>query len=452
MRAVVLVVFSRRFSNTVKLQMAHLRIATLEALLLSHGIAVPPPVPQPASASVASPEPSPPVISSSALIDFVSAALIASGSSAANASITARVLIEAELRGVTSHGVNRLYLYCREIESGAVNGRGVPFLVGSSSSSEGPCAVVDGDNASGCVVGSHCIEVAAARCKEFGIAIVVARNTNHFGIAGYYAHALAKQGLIGLAFTNTSPIVVPTHSKRSALGTNPIAFAAPCDHPPVAAAGSATSSLLPAPEVVFDAATSTVPFGRIEVYLRKNLTLPNEQWAVDGEGIPTRDPASVIGGDGGALPLGGAAEATGGHKGYGLALMVEMLCGVLACSKAGPSLGQSMNPRALEKSKGGELAQCFIAIDPSAFICASSDSGGSAEQPGYATRAAALVAQLRALPPLNAAQSVRVPGERAARETVRRKKEGIAIHPKIVASLREVATRLGVSLPPPLQE
>lgn len=143
-------------------------------------------------------------------------------------------------------------------------------------------------------------------------------HSNHFGIAGYYAMMAAKRGLIGLSFTNTSPLVVPTRARESALGTNPIAMAVPTANPD-------------APWVL-DMATSTVPIGKIEVFQRKGEKVPLG-WGVDKEGVPTTDPIAILAG-GGLSPLGGD-ENTGGYKGYGLAMLVEVFCAVMSNANMG---------------------------------------------------------------------------------------------------------------------
>jgi LDH2 family malate/lactate/ureidoglycolate dehydrogenase len=177
------------------------------------------------------------------LLSFCEATLVASGSSTENAAQVARVLVKADLRGIPSHGVNRLYLYCDELRRGAVKSDGSPFVVSESASA----ALVDGDNAQGAVVGDFCMDLAIKKARETGVGWVAANNTNHYGIAGHYAMAAARAGMIGMSFTNTSPVVIPTRASKPALGTNPIAIAAPCSG---------------GDPVVLDMSTPCVPLGR----------------------------------------------------------------------------------------------------------------------------------------------------------------------------------------------
>lgn len=149
--------------------------------------------------------------------------------------------------------------------------------------------------------------------------------------------------MIGLAFTNTSPLSYPTRANKRTFGTNPIAFAAPATH------GSFD----------LDMATTTVAFGKVELNSRKGINIPGT-WGADKDGHATTNPKDVLG-DGGLLPLGGVEE-TGGYKGYGLQMMVEVLCGILAGSNFGPNI------RTWQTSSGeANLGQCFMAINTASF-------------------------------------------------------------------------------------
>ena len=175
------------------------------------------------------------------------------------------------------------------------------------------------------------------------MAASVVRGTNHFGIAGWYALRAAAAGRIGIALSNTSPLVAPTRARQPLIGTNPIAIAAP--------AGRFGAFCL-------DMATSTIPRGRIEVAARRGESLPLG-WAIDADGRPARTPEAALAG---ALhPLGGE-ESTGGHKGYGLSLAVDMLTGVLSGATFGPNIIGLFSTEA-----PSDLGQTFIAIDPDAL-------------------------------------------------------------------------------------
>ena len=163
------------------------------------------------------------------------------------------------------------------------------------------------------------VDAAIGAARDLGMAGATVRASNHYGIAGWYALRVAAEGMIGIALSNTSPLVAPTRARMPLIGTNPIAIAAP--------AGRFGAFCL-------DMATSTIPRGRIEVAARRGESLP-VGWAIDADGRPATTPEAALGG---ALhPLGGE-EATGGHKGYGLALAVDLLTGVLAGAAFGPNI------------------------------------------------------------------------------------------------------------------
>eukprot|EP00041_Stephanoeca_diplocostata_P014102 m.253218 g.253218 ORF g.253218 m.253218 type:complete len:380 (-) comp19580_c0_seq2:377-1516(-) len=347
------------------------------------------------------------------LEDFCTSCLVASGSEPENARLVAHVLVLADLRDINSHGVNRLDLYCDELKRGAVSTSAKPTIASEAAS----VALVDGKNAQGPVVGKFCMDLAIAKAKETGCAWVVCNNSNHYGIAGYYAMLAADEGLIGMSMTNTSPVCTPTRSKKPAIGTNPIACAAPTTSDPV----------------VLDMATPTVPFGKVELKHRKGEACP-PGWGVDSDGKQTTDPSSIIFG-GGVTPLGGS-ELTAGYKGYGLGLMVEMLSGVLAGSNVGPRLAQSMNPNAIHRMEPVNLGQCFSAIDPSKFC------------PGYEQRLDQLSSDMRTLPTaVDAPGPVLMPGDPERAATIRNTAEGVPLHYNIAATLVRLGETLGIDRP-----
>jgi LDH2 family malate/lactate/ureidoglycolate dehydrogenase len=177
---------------------------------------------------------------------------------------------------------------------------------------------------------------------------------------------------------------------------------------------------------------------RIEVYHREGKPVPLG-WGCDSTGTPTTDPAAILFG-GGLCPLGGSEE-TGGYKGYGLGMMVEMFCGVLADAKFGPNVGATMNPNAVGRTEGSNLGECFVAVDPSKF-CA-----------GYADRLQTLVDQLHALPQAAGARGpVLVPGEKEQRNSEEHMRTAIPISTNVAQSLAELAAKTGVPLPSSLRQ
>lgn len=245
------------------------------------------------------------------LLDWVIRYMTKLGVPADDAKIVGNVLICADIRGVESHGLHRLgSYYGNRISKGWINPL-TPFEILNET---GTTALIDGGNGCGQVVSHKAMKLAIEKAKTSGIGAVTVKNSNHFGIAGYYSMMAMKRGMIGIALTNSQPLVAPTYGCTAVLGTNPIAVAAP--------SGKAYPYLL-------DMATSAVAYGKIQVYEKKNEHIPIG-WGIDSTGQPTNDPSKIKpGGQGALLPLGGM-EITAGYKGYGLALLVEILCSVLS--------------------------------------------------------------------------------------------------------------------------
>ena len=256
------------------------------------------------------------------LRDFVTEVISRLGVQREDAFVTADVLVQAELRGIESHGVQRLARYVNGIKQGAIDTRAHIKVINETPST----ALVDGGNGLGQPVGKFGMDLCLRKAEQAGAAFVSVRNSNHYGIAGYYAMMALPRQMIGMSFTNSRPLAVPTHGRQALIGTNPISIAVPAGNE------------LP---FVLDMATSVVPIGKVEVAAIKGVPIPLG-WAVDGSGLPTTDPAAVLSG-GGALPLGGTAEFSG-YKGYGLAVMVDILCGVLSGAGFAALVGGKKGP------------------------------------------------------------------------------------------------------------
>ncbi len=236
-----------------------------------------------------------------------------------SAEITAKVLVEADARGHASHGVARIKMYHDEVKDGQNHPSAVPEVVHETPVS----LVVRGNRAPGFPVSKMAVEKTIEKAKSSGTCMTVVRDSCHFGMAGYWAELVADQGMIGWAFTNTLRAGIPTFGRERLLGTNPICVAVPTGR---------------RPHFMLDMATTTVALGKIEVAARRSGTMPIG-WAVDENGVDTTDAVSVAEINrfdkspfGGQLYLGGATETLGGHKGYGLGLLVELFT-------AGLSLG-----------------------------------------------------------------------------------------------------------------
>jgi len=265
------------------------------------------------------------------------------GFSEEQSTLITNVLLDADLSGIESHGVQRLIRYHKEIISGLVSVKAIPEIVKETFLS----ATIEGNDAMGQILGVKSMKLAIEKAKKAGIGMVAVRNSNHYGIAGYYTKLASAEGLIGICMTNTEAIMVPTFGRQAMLGTNPIAFSMPAEPVPF----------------TFDAATTVVPRGKLEVYAKRDGVIKNG-WALDENGHPCTDADRVLKNiinknGGGILPLGGSGEETSGHKGYGFAMLCEICTAIL-------SGGTTSNY--IYKTPGkANIAHFFMAVDHSLF-------------------------------------------------------------------------------------
>jgi len=276
------------------------------------------------------------------LMDFVVRYMSRLGVPAEDAKIVGDVLICADIRGVESHGLHRLgSYYGNRISKGWIDPL-TPFKIISETPST---ALIDGGNGCGQVVSHKAMQMTLDKAKSAGIAAITVRNSNHYGIAGYYAMMALKQDMIGISLTNSQPLVAPTFGRTAVLGTNPIAMAAPSDK---------------AYPYLLDMATSAVAYGKIQVYEKKHEHIPIG-WGIDEQGQATNDPSLIKpGGHGALLPLGGM-DITAGYKGYGLAVLVEILCSALSGGKFLTQVGGPGKPEPTG------VSHFFMAINVDAF-------------------------------------------------------------------------------------
>ncbi len=252
------------------------------------------------------------------------------------------VLLTSDLYGIESHGMQRLVRYHKGIEKGLIKVDAKPEIVFETPVS----AVIEGNDGMGQLLGHKAMSIAIEKAKKTGMAIVSVRNSNHYGIAGYYAKMACKEGLIGMSMTNSEAIMVPTFARKAMLGSNPIAIAMPAE--PY--------------DFFFDASTTVVTRGKLEIYNKLDKPLP-DMWALDKNGKGTSDASDVLKNivakaGGGIMPLGGETEQSGSHKGYGYGMFCEIFCSIL-------SMGLTSNHTHIG-SKGG-TCHGFIAINPEVF-------------------------------------------------------------------------------------
>jgi L-2-hydroxycarboxylate dehydrogenase (NAD+) len=243
------------------------------------------------------------------LQQFMEKSFIKIGVSKKDAQICAEILITSDLRGIESHGIGRLRMYIDRIRKGQIEVKNTSEIIKESPTT----AVVDGNHGIGMVIAHQCMKLAIQKAKDYGLGAVAVRNSTHFGIDGYYPLMAVKNNMIGMSFTNARPAVTPTFGTLPTLGTNPIAFGAPTDED------------FP---FLFDAATSITQRGKIEVLNRKEKPV-SDGWVIGEDGNPMSDASEILDQlmqkKAALLPLGGSSEETGGHKGYGLSTIVEIL-------------------------------------------------------------------------------------------------------------------------------
>jgi len=280
---------------------------------------------------------------------FIGEVFVRLGTPQEDACICAEVLVTSDLQGTESHGVGRLKVYYDRIRAGVQSVKTTIEIVKETETT----AVVDGHHGMGPVVAFRCMRLAMNKARQYGLGAVAVRNGTHFGIAGYYPLMAAKEGMMGLTVTNARPSQLATFGAEPVLGTNPIAFAAPSD------VGF---------PFCFDAATSVVSRGKIEVLARAEKPAP-EGWVVGAAGEPLTDAQAILRGlgDGTAalLPLGGAGETLAGYKGFGLATVVE----IFSASLCGGAFMKDLLGFAPDGSRRPHmLGHLFLAIDIEHFI------------------------------------------------------------------------------------
>ena len=325
------------------------------------------------------------------------------GFSPEEASIIKDVLMMSDMYGIQSHGMQRVVRYHKGIEKGLIDINAKPEVVFETPVS----AVIEGHDAMGQLVGHFAMELAIKKAKESGIGIVSARNSNHYGIAGYYADLALKEGLIGFSCTNSEAIMVPTFARKAMLGSNPIAFTMPAE--PF--------------NFFFDASTTVVTRGKLEMYNKLGKELPNG-WALNKDGKASQNASEVLGNisdhvGGGIMPLGGNTEQLGSHKGYGYGMLCEIFASIF-------SQGGTSN----KCMTGGRSNIChgFMAINPAIF--------GNPED--VKKHFSTFLQELREAPKAEGAERIYTHGEKEAEAIEVCRKEGVPVIDKTVAELFDV--------------
>jgi LDH2 family malate/lactate/ureidoglycolate dehydrogenase len=342
------------------------------------------------------------IIRSDELASFAESILRALDVSERKARLVATSLVAANLRGVDSHGVQQLPPYVEQLEAGDMS----KTTDGRVVSETGACLVYDGENGIGQPIAETCCEHGIRIAGRQGMSMVVARDSNHFGAAAYWAQKYASAGLIGIVMCNASPMVPPWQGKERRFGTNPICMA------------------VPGGRWLLDMATTTVALGKIyKARINGAETIP-EGWAMDAEGVPTTSVATA---------LTGLISPLGGYKGSGLAVMAEILCAVLGGGAMGSQLG-----RIRDRGRPVRCSQMFLGIDVARFMPLDE----------FDARMQTLAEMVKSTPPAKGYQEVLLAGEPEWRMEEERRANGIPLEEGTWKLLVDTAARLGVTTGP----
>ncbi|WP_419898978.1 Ldh family oxidoreductase [Roseomonas sp. USHLN139] len=339
-------------------------------------------------------------IAAAPLLAFATDSYRRAGLGEAEAALCADTLVQADLWGHQSHGVMRLPWYVARLQSGACRAEATPTVVVDA----GAIAVVDGQDGMGQVMAGFAVGEAVRRAKAHGVGVVALRHSGHFGTAMYFTRQIAAAGCIGFLTTTASPSMAPWGGRDKRIGNNPWSWAAPVRQG--------------RPPMVLDIANSGVARGKVYLAQKRGEAIP-PGWALDADGRPTTDPAAAI--EGIILPM-------AGHKGSGIAVMMDVLAGVLPGGVFGAGV---VGPyRAEGRSGAGQL---MIALDIARFL--------PLEE--FCARMQALVAELKSVPRAEGVEEIFHPGEIEARAEERQRREGILLPDDTRAALRVLAEALG---------
>lgn len=339
-------------------------------------------------------------VSAAKLTGFAAACLEKLGLAASDAELVARTLVESNLRGVDSHGIVRLPHYAARLRNGTVKAR--PRI---SARRTGPStALVEGDAGMGQLVAARAMQEAISLAREAGVGAVSAHNSSHCGACAYFVELAVREGMLGVALTHTDAIMVPPGMKNIFLGSNPIAFGAPGGKEP---------------PVIIDMSTTHAAWGKVIVARQEGKPVPPD-WGVDSDGKPTTDANQVVG-----------LAPTGGHKGYALALMIEILCAHLA----GVPFGRHVTKMYGELQKPRNLGHFMLALDVARFT----------DLALFRSQIDSLLQEIRSAAPADPSRPPLAPGDPERLIAARRAKDGIPLPDNLLAELNALGASLGLA-------
>lgn len=329
------------------------------------------------------------------------AILVAVGVPALDAALVADSLVMADLWGHQSHGVLRLSWYVERIRTGAMNPAATPEVVRST----GPVVVIDGHDGVGQVIAAYAAREAVRLAKEYGVGVIGVRQSNHFGTAAYFTRIAARAECIGILTTNSSPAMAPWLGCEKAIGANPWSIAAPRGQ---------------GRELVLDISNTVVARGKIYLARQRGEAIPGT-WALDGNGLSTTDPIAAIAGS--MLPM-------GGHKGVAIAILMDVLSGVLTGSAFGRGVAGPY-----EAGRRSGCGHLFITLDVNAFVSNVSEFYRNIE---------ALIATVHSVRPNTHGGQIVVPGEQEDANAERNGAVGLELPGQTLRELRYLAEAVGV--------
>jgi LDH2 family malate/lactate/ureidoglycolate dehydrogenase len=341
-------------------------------------------------------------ISPKNLTQYCVQALIKAGLKPDDARVVSDVLVTTDTWGTFSHGTGALINYINAIKAGGINPCVAPEVIDEGDS----WALIDGHSSMGMLSSTMAMTLAIERARHNTISWVGVRNSSHFGAAGYYANMAAEQDMIGIAMSNADPNMVVPGGRGNILGNNPMAYAVP--------AGQEDPLLL-------DIALSAVAAGKIFAIKALGKSVP-DTWLTDSEGLPTSDPAD--------WPNSGSLQPMAGHKGYGLAMLIEVLAGALT----GAGVLSEVRSWILESTESSKMGQAFVAINVDQIIPIAL----------FKQRIDIVIRQLRKAPRAKGADRIYVPGEIEWEKRRDSLVNGIALPEQVFSALYRTGQRLGI--------
>lgn len=343
-------------------------------------------------------------IDSKRLTEYCKDILVSRDINEDDAETNAKILVDANLRGIDTHGVIKLKLYIDRIENGLCEVKDTSRIIKETDS----MAVIDGGAYLGHIVADNAMKLALEKAKNNLVGTVFIRNNGHYGVAAYYARMASDSGMIGYTATNTAPLMAPTGGKKRLIGNNPFAFAAPANN---------------YPSFVLDVACTKVAAGKLALARKNNEKIPFG-WALDKDGNPTDDPYLGYEGGGILLPI-------GDHKGYGIAVMIDIITGVLSGSSFGSDVQYVAD---LDSKKPIGTGHIMMALNISQIM----------ELDVFKERMDQLITEIKDCPRIDGVDEILIPGEIEDRIFNERLKNGIPISHAIISDLEALGKKAGL--------